>query len=89
MWRTVRLGVNATILAAVMAQCRSAPLPVQVDPRLPEQRVGVALQVAEQRSHPPSLDQPAARALLPLAACLVHQVIEVMRAPDSDHRAPG
>ena len=50
--------------------CRNAPegrhLPfhaarsvVQADPRLPEQRIGDAAQVADQRPDPPWLDQPA------------------------------
>jgi hypothetical protein len=45
------------------------------------------MEVADQWPHRASLDQPAPAPRLLLATRLVHQVIEVMRAPDGDHRS--
>jgi hypothetical protein len=46
-------------------QCRSAPLPVQVDPRLAEQPVDVAPERPEHRPNPSPLDQPAPAGRVP------------------------
>src|SRR3954468_4335634 len=62
---------------------RSCPV-IQIQPGRPEQRIGVAAEVANQWADPPPLDQPAPAARLPQTAGLPHQVIEVLRAADSD-----
>jgi hypothetical protein len=53
-------------------------------PRLPEQRIDGALEVAEDRSDSPPLDQPAARARLLQAPCPSHHRIGLARVAHGD-----
>ena len=64
----------------------SSPSPsasaVQVDPRLPEQWIGGALQLPHQRIDPPPRDQPALAPRLPQPAGQPHKLVELRRAAD-------
>ena len=64
----------------------SSPSPsasaVPVDPRLPEQWIGGALQLPHQRIDPPPRDQPALAPRLPQPAGQPHKLVELRRAAD-------
>jgi hypothetical protein len=74
------LGLIPGIDTAFVNKQGKATSSVEIDPHLPEQRIGRVSQVAHQRTHPTTLNQPAPGYRFPQPAGALHQSVQVMRA---------